>query len=91
MPDLLHEYWVNAENSAQFGVVRAYNDEVRATMAPGSKLMFSLHASSWHQAMKLCQEQLGYDYHPPKDVPNLVYTEAEKAEQQAYLAVRKIG
>lgn len=90
MPDLLHEYWEN-EDGGEFGPVRERSDRLRPTLTPRAKLVFSLKASSWHQAMQLYQERLGYgDYTPTEGVPDHFYTDEEATEQNAYLQVRNV-
>jgi len=90
MPDLLHEYWENADGDGEFGPVREHNDQRRDRIAPGAKLVFSLMAPSWHHAMRLYHERLGYgEYLPTEGVLDHVYTAAEAAEQNAYLQVRE--
>ncbi|WP_309611949.1 hypothetical protein [Sphingomonas sp.] len=88
MPDLLHEYWEN-DDGGQFGPVRERDDQLRPTLVPDARLVFSLRASSWHQAMQSYNERLGYgDYNPIGDAPDSAYTEQEVAEQDAYLQTR---
>ena len=90
MPALLHEYWAN-DTGGQFGPVRMENDQKRPLITPNAHLVFSLWASSWFEAMQSYQERLDYgDYAPADGVENHVYTEAELAEQQAWLAVRPL-
>jgi hypothetical protein len=88
MPDLLHEYWEN-EDGGECGAVRERSDQLRPTLTPGARLVFSLRASSWHQAMQLYHDRLGYgEYRPIPDVPDTFYTDEEAAEQDAYLRRR---
>ncbi|MDC7684759.1 hypothetical protein PQU92_15850 [Asticcacaulis sp. BYS171W] len=88
MPDLLHEYWQD-DGSGSFGPVREGSDQFRLRMNPDARLVFSLYASSWNQAMQLRNERLGYgDYQPIEDDEDVVYTEEEKTEQDHYLKVR---
>lgn len=88
MADLLHEYWEN-DDGGEFGPVQERNDQLRPTLTPGARLVFSLRASSWHRAMQLHYERLGYgDYQPAEGVPDHIYSEEEVVEQDAYLRVR---
>jgi hypothetical protein len=90
MVDLLHEYWANEEGGA-FGPVREHNDQLRPMLLPEARLVFSLHASSWHQAMRMHNERLGYgEYMPTEGVSDHFYTEEDAAEQDAYLGNRTI-
>ncbi|AHE54794.1 hypothetical protein [Sphingomonas sanxanigenens] len=88
MVDLLHEYWAN-DDGGEFGPVRERGDQLRQTLIPGARLIFSLRAASWHQAMQLYNERLDYgDYQPAEGVENHFYSAEEAAEQEAYLRVR---
>jgi len=88
MADLLHEYWEN-EDGGEFSPVRKRTDQLRATLTPGARLAFSIRASSWHEAMRLYNERLGYgDYQPAEGVSDHIYSDEEVAEQDAYLLVR---
>ncbi len=90
MPDLLHEYWYDEEEATgAFGPVGAHADRQRAALNPKALLLFSLRAASFNQAMQASYERLGYGaYVPVEGVPDHFYTEAERAEQEAYLRVR---
>jgi len=91
MPELLHEYWEN-EDGGEFSPVRERSDQLRSTLTPGARYAFSLRASSWHQAMQLYQDRLGYgEYRPVEGVPDYVYTDEEAAEQDAYLSARNVA
>ena len=91
MPELLHEYWEN-EGSGEFGPVGERSDQQRPALNPNARLVFSLRASSWFQAMQLYQEHLNCgDYVPPDGVPDHFYTDEEAAKQNAYLKVRNVG
>jgi hypothetical protein len=90
MPDLLHEYWEN-EDGGEFSLVRERGDQLRPTLTPDARHVFSLRASSWHQAMQLYHDRLGYgEYRPVEGVPDHFYTDQEAAEQDAYLRVRNV-
>ncbi len=90
MAELVHEYWEN-DDGGEFGPVRQRNDDLRPTLVPGAKLVFSLRASSWHQAMQMYNERLDYgDYIPCEGVPDHFYSDEEAAEQAAYLKVRNV-
>lgn len=92
MPDLLHEYW-DDEDQAQgaFGPVSVHADRQRAALNPTARLLFSLRAASFNQAMKASYERLGYgDYVPVEGVHDHFYSEAERVEQDAYLRVRPV-
>lgn len=93
MPALLHECWQDEEDdSLEFGPVSQRGDGARASMSPKARLLFSLRASSFHEAMQAYQERLGYgDYVPPEGEPDLLYTEAELAAQEAWLRVRRLA
>lgn len=91
MVDMLHEYWEN-EGGGDFGPVRERNDELRPVLTPGARLIFSLRASSWHQAMRMHNERLGFgEYEPVEGEPDHFYTEEEAAEQGAYLSRRTVS
>ena len=47
MPDLLHEYWENEDGDGEFSPVRERNDQLRPTLLPNTRRVFSLSASSW--------------------------------------------
>ena len=87
MASLLHEYWEN-EDGGEFGVLSEHNDRARSTIAPRARFVFSLRASSWHEAMQMYQERLDYGAYQGAEVPDHFYTDEEEAEQQAYLAIR---
>ena len=90
MPELLHEYWENDDGGA-FSPVTELGDRQRPQLTPNSRLVFAVRASSWFEAMQRYQERLGYgDYTPPEDVPDHIYTDAEFAEQEAYLRTREV-
>lgn len=90
MPDLLHEYWEN-DDGGEFSLVRERGDQLRPTLMPGARHVFSLRASSWHQAMQLYHDRLGYgEYRPVEGAPDHFYTDEEAAEQDAYLRVRNV-
>jgi len=90
MAELLHEYWKN-EDGGEFGPVRERTDELRPRLTPGAKLVFSLRASSWQQAMQMHNERLGYgEYRPTKGVPNHFYSDEEAAVQASYLKIRDV-
>lgn len=89
MADLLHEYWAN-EEGGEFGPVRKRSDDFRPILTPGARCIFSFRASSWHRAMKMHNERLGYgDYQPDEGVADHIYTDEEAAEQNAYLGARE--
>lgn len=91
MPALLHEYWEN-EDGGSFGPVRERDDQQRPTLMPNASFVFSLFASSWHEAMQYYNERLGYgDYKPAEGVPDHFYTEQEMIEQDAYLRIRDVS
>jgi hypothetical protein len=88
MPDLLHEYWAN-DDGGSFGPVRVDRDEQLPILVPNGRLVFSLRARSWYQAMRLHNERLGYgDFVPEPTLPDYLYSDAEAAEQDAYLSYR---
>ncbi|QJU59021.1 hypothetical protein HL653_15730 [Sphingomonas sp. AP4-R1] len=90
MANLLHEYWEN-QNGGEFGPVRERADQLRSILTPGARLVFSVHASSWHQAMRMHNDRLGYgEYQPTEGVPDHFYSEEEVAEQDAYLTNRTV-
>lgn len=90
MPDLLHEYWEN-EDGSEFCPVREEADRLRPTLMPNAKLVFSLYAPSWFQAMQRRNEQLEYgDYLTPDGMSDHFYTDDDKAEQDRYLEVRNL-
>jgi hypothetical protein len=90
MPALLHEYWAS-DTCGQFSPVRMENDQKRPLITPGARLVFSLWASSWFEAIQSYQERLDYgDYKPPEGVSDTIYTDAEMADQQTWLKVRAL-
>jgi hypothetical protein len=91
MATLLHEYW-EGDDGGEFVIVSAHADRVRPTLTPDSRLIFSLRASSWYEAMQRRNERLDYgDYVPPDGIEDHFYTDQEAAEQAAYLRVRNFG
>ena len=91
MPDLLHEYWEN-EEGGDFGPVKEQSDKIRPALSPNARLVFSLYAASWHQAMQLYYDRLDYgDYLPADGVADHVYTDEEKNKQDRYLQSRNLG
>jgi len=89
MAGLLHEYWEN-DDGDEFGPVRERNDQIRPTLMPKARFVFSLRASSWHQAMRMYNERLGYGEYQPADQPDHFYSDEELAEQTAYLRCRTV-
>jgi hypothetical protein len=91
MPELLHEYWESDSGGSEFGPVRETNDALRLKVMPGARLVFSLRASSWFEAMQAYQERLDYgDYVPAEGVSDHFYSDEEAAEQEAYLKRRAV-
>ena len=89
MADLLHEYWENDTGDGEFCPVKATNDATRQATTPQARLIFAVHAGSWFAAMQLYHDRLGYGrYVPPAGGLNHHYSDAEKAEQDAYLLTR---
>ncbi|MGV3480909.1 MAG: hypothetical protein ACO1O3_13235 [Sphingobium sp.] len=88
MASLLFEYWED-EDGGSFFVVHEHNDRVQPRMEPNARFMFSLRASSWHEAMQMYNDRLGYGEYQSAGVENVVFTDEEQAEQDAYLAVRQ--
>lgn len=90
MPKLLHEYWED-EDGGWFSAVGELSDSSRETTSPGLSHVFSVWASSWHEAMQLYHDRRDFgEYHPAEGVPNNFYTAEEAAEQDAYLRGRKV-
>jgi hypothetical protein len=89
MARLLFEYWEDEDGGGSFFVVHEHNDRVRPNVAPNARLMFSLQASSWHEAMQMHNDRLGYGEHQSGGVESVLFADEEQAEQDAYLAVRK--
>ena len=88
MAELLHEYWED-EDGGWYSPVSARGDEQRAAIHLTARLVFSLYASSWKQAMQMRNERLDYgEYVPHPDMPDIFYTEDEREIQDAYLAIR---
>ena len=53
MPDLLYEYWYDEEQAqGMFGPVSAHADRQRAALNPKARLLFSLRAASFNQALQ---------------------------------------
>jgi len=90
MPDLLHEFWEN-EDGGEFGLVGERSDRLRPAITPNARRVFSLRASSWHQAMRLYNARLGYGEYRSEGLPDTFYTDEAAAEQAAYLLVRDVG
>lgn len=89
MPELLHECWEYEEGASSFGSVTEMSDRQRPYLMPGARLVFTLRASSFQQAMRLSYEHLDYgEYRPPEGAGDIVYSEADEAEQQDYLRIR---
>ncbi len=89
MATLLHEYWEN-DDGGQFGVVSEHGDRVRPMITPNARLIFSLRASSWRQAMQMHNDRLDFGDYRSDGAPNYTYTDEERTEQDAYLQVRSI-
>jgi hypothetical protein len=91
MPQLLHEYW-ESETGGWFGPVREENEPKRPLIVPNARLVFSVWASSWHEAKQAEHERLGFGpYAPDEGVENHFYTDQEAAKQAAYLLVRRFS
>jgi hypothetical protein len=82
MAKLIHEYW-QGEDGAEFSVVRERTDAARPAMMPDGRLVFSIHAASWHHAMQLQYDRLGLGTY---DAGGLKDTDEDAVEQQSYLA-----
>lgn len=89
MATLLHEYW-EGEDEAEFAAVRERTDELRPSMMPNARFVFSVLADSWLQALQLQYDQLGYGTFNPIGFADEVYSDGEAAEQQAYLKRRTV-
>ncbi|MDP9422378.1 MAG: hypothetical protein M3Q19_06015 [Pseudomonadota bacterium] len=90
MASLLHEYWAE-EDGGMFGAVREHNDGVRLKMMLGAQLIHSFMACSWFEAEKIHYELQGFgEFIPPEGETDVVYTEDEQVEQQAYLNRRQL-
>ena len=88
MAELLHEYW-EGDDGAEFAIVRERNDHLRADLTPNARFGFSVRAASWHRAMQLQYDRLGYGTYNPGSVEDYVYSDEEAAEQVEYLSRRK--
>jgi hypothetical protein len=90
MPDLLHEYWRDEEGAmGAFGPVSVHADRERVAIYPNARLLFSLRAASFNQAMQASYERLGYGHYVPVEgEPDHFYSAEEQAEQEAYLRTR---
>ena len=89
MAELIHEYWED-EDGAEFSIVRERNDAIRPSMMPNGRLIFSVRAASWHQAMQLQYERLELGTYDDEGMEDIVYTDQDAAEQQIYLAHRNV-
>jgi hypothetical protein len=89
MAKLLHEYW-QGEDGAEFSVVRERTDTIRPAMMPDSRLAFSIHAASWHYAMRLQYDRRGLGMYVAGGLKDVVYTDEDAVEQQSYLARRSV-
>lgn len=89
MARLIHEYW-QGEDGAEFSVVRERNDAIRPAMMPDGRLVFSIHAASWHHAMQLQYDRLGLGTYDPGGLDDIAYTDEDAVEQQSYLARRNV-
>ncbi|NML09045.1 hypothetical protein HHL08_02610 [Sphingobium sp. AR-3-1] len=87
MATLLHEYWEN-DDGAEFAVVRERNDELRPVLTPNARLVFSVLATSWHEAMQLQYDRLDYGTYDAVGLENYIYTDDEAVQQQEYLKHR---
>lgn len=90
MPDLLHELWEDDDGyGAGFGRVSEIGDIARAKMEPGAHFVLEIWASSWREAMRCYEEraygEFGKSY---EQFPDMIYTDADAADQQAYLLTR---
>jgi hypothetical protein len=90
VPDLFHEYWETDDGGA-FGKVEEWSDRQRPWLMPGARLVLSVRAASFNHAMQLYYEALGYGtYMVPDGVPDIVYSDEDDQEQQAYFGVRHL-
>jgi hypothetical protein len=90
MPDLLHELWEDGLRG-EFGPVSERSDQLRASLTPKARKVFEIHASSWHEALRLRDERLDNRAYPPVEGHDYhIYTDEEAAKQRAYLAVRNV-
>ncbi len=87
MAELLHEYW-EGDDGAEFSVVRERNDQTRPSLTPNARLVFSVRAASWHEAMQLQYDRLEFGTYDPSGLENYVYSDEEAAEQEEYLRGR---
>jgi hypothetical protein len=89
---LIHEYWERLDgHGGEFGPIRESKDQARSELLPGARLIFSIRASSWFEAMQLYHERLEYgDFYAPEDVPDHFYTDEEAREQAEYLRRRTV-
>jgi hypothetical protein len=90
MPTLRHEVWKNpANHSIEFCVASARGDELRLKLAPHAELIHVLDDSSREEAMCAYYDWQGWGpYRPVEGLDDLVYTEDEAREQQAFLLLR---
>jgi hypothetical protein len=88
MPDLLHEFWRDAD-SGGFGRVSEIGDISRSKIEPDHRFVFEIWASSWREAMRRYEERAYGEFGKSYDhLADTIYTDLDAAEQQAYLVVR---
>jgi hypothetical protein len=88
MADLLFEFWCS-EFEGNFSRVSKEFDASRAEMPLDTQFVFEVRASSWREAMRLYEERAYGEFGKSYDhFPDIVFTEAEAAEQQSYLKIR---
>jgi hypothetical protein len=88
MADLLHEFWKGGD-SGEFGRVSADGDLIRSKTAPELRFEFEVWAGSWREAMRLYEERAYGEFRKANDhLPDTIYTDEDRAEQQAFLRVR---
>jgi hypothetical protein len=87
MAELVHEYW-EGDDGGEFSIVRERNDLLRPLLTPNARFVFSVSATSWHEAMQLRNDRLGFGSYDPSHTEKRVYSEEEAAEQREYLLRR---
>jgi hypothetical protein len=82
---LLHEVWAHPDGrSIGLSLAAARADELRAKVDPDHRLVHSILASSWLEAMTLYHAWQGWEpYRPMPDFEYEPYTEEQRQQQVA--------
>ena len=94
MVDLLHEIWEDRDTvpgiSHEMCLVSARTDEQRLKISPKSRCVHRFYASSYNSAAQSFNDWCGFGVYKPMPGPDTIYSDADLAEQQSYLSIRKV-